>query len=574
VTRAGARATWVAVFVAALAVLVRSPVLGAGFVSDDTVLVAGIEGRSPLGNTPYALWSFYDGVPAHNEALVRGGGLPWWTGPTASHAFFRPLSSALLVAAHAAFGRHPAGYYAVLLVLCGANVLAAGALFARLLPRPAAVCAQVAFAFHALHADPTRWISTIHLQLGMLALALGWWAFLRWRDDRWRPGVFLAPVGFALALLAGEAALGALAYVACREAAPPRKPGWRSAAAIPVALGAAYVVVYRALHEGPRAIEGYLDPLVSPGRALPEIADRFSKEVPRLLTASADGTLAGLGRSADAAAVPVLVATIAVLVGLAATFDRDALRRCAWWAAAALLCALPALLGPTDRGLYPATLGSSAVLGLLVASAWGVASGRSGAKTAVRVVAGAAAAIVVLAHVGLGAYVTLDGARAMAATSSDQRRAVSSVRIDDPPRTDVVVLAAYDQPSGPWGGVVYGFATGDVPRSWQALALGSQPHAVARLADDTFEMTPAGGDGFSMHLYRDTAIDPMRVGDHVATPGLTVEVVDVDAAGRPRRIRVRADRSLDDPSFAFVTRGRDRLVRVRLPAVGQGVWLR
>jgi hypothetical protein len=574
VTGAGSRLPWVALVVVALAVLVRAPVLGAGFVSDDYVLVAGIEGKSPLANTRYDLWSFYDGVPARQSRLVFDGGLPWWTAPTAAHAFFRPLASALLVAAHALFGRHAAGYYALLLGLCAYDATMAAVIFARLLSRRAATIALLLFAFHALHVDPTRWISTVHILLSAAAGLTGWWWTLRWREDGWKPGRYAAMVAFALALLAGEGGLGVLAYVACREIASPRSPGRAVAIATPALFGGVYVALYAAFHRGAHGIDGYLDPFASPGRFVAQFAGRLVREIPLLFTAPAEGALAGLGPAADAAAVPVLVAGGVVLVVLAYSFDRASLRACGWWAAASLLCAMPALLGPTDRALYAATLGSAAVLGILVAAAWKIVSGEAGASLLVRGLAAAGGSIVVLAHVGLGAFANLEGARAMAGISSGQLGDVASLKLASPQGTDLVVLSADGQTSGPWGGVLYAFATGSAPRSWQVLALGPQPHSVARIADDTIEIAPAGGSGFEMHLYRDVEANPMHAGDRIATRGLTIEVVDVTAEGRPTRIRVQADRSLDDPSFCFASRGREHLSRVQLPPVGTGVWLR
>ena len=67
-----------------------------------------------------------------------------------------------------------------------------------------------------------------------------------------------------------------------------------------------------------------------------------------------------------------------------------------------------------------------------------------------------------------------------------------------------------------------------------------------------------------MHLYRNADDYPMHVGERITTKALSIEVIEVEG-GRPSRIRVRADRSLDDPSLCFATRRDGRLVRIRLP---------
>jgi hypothetical protein len=563
----------------AMGVLVRAPLLGAGFVSDDHVLLAGIEHRSALGNTPSNLWSFYDGIPAHVARLVRGGGLPWWTEPTASHAFFRPLSSLLLVGVHAVCGDNAAGYYAMLLALSAWNGAIAVRIFGRLLPRGAATIALFVFVLHALGVEPTRWISAVHVPLATALVLTGWWWQLRARLDGWGPGRFASVAAFTAGLLAGEAALGPLAFVVAHGIASERDTRRRLSAAIgpPIVLAIVYVALYRALHRGAHGIDGYLDPGEHPARFLVAMARRCAL-LPELLVGPADG----------AVGAQVLGGALAVLAFAAFAFDRSAWRACAVWATASVVCALPALMGPTDRALYPATVGSSAVIGILVASSWGVVRARvrageqageralSGGRSArlawlaLRAVAGAAGLVVVGAHVVGGALAHFEAARAMSAIAARQERAVTTLEIARPESTDVVVLVAGDQASGPWGGLVYAFATGARPRSWQALSLTPVPHTVGRLDGATIEIAPAGGVPFEMHLYRNADDHPMHVGDRAETPRLTVEVVAVDS-GRPTRIQVHADRSLDDPVFLFATRGEDGLQPVRLPPVGMGM---
>jgi hypothetical protein len=551
-----------------IGVLVRAPLLGAGFVSDDHVILAGIEHRSPLGNTPWNLWSFYDGVPAHDMQLVRDGGLPWWTEPTAAHAFFRPLSSLVLVVVHALCGDNPTAYYALLLALSAWNGVIAARILDRLLPRPAATLALVVFAVHALGAGSTRWISAMHVPLATALVLTGWWWHLRARLDGWSPGRFASVAAFAAGLLAGEAALGPLAYVVVHAIASPREPrrGLAASIAPPVVLAIVYVALYRALHRGAHAIDGYLDPGEHPARFCAALARRFA-QLPELLVAPASGSTAA----------PLLGCSLAVLALVAFAFDRPAWRACALWATAAALCALPALMGPTDRALYPATLGSSAAIGILVASSWRVVRETdrrwAGAPAlAVRAVAGVAGLIVVVAHVVGGALAHFEGARGMSDIASRQEHAVTTLAIARPESADVVVLVADDQASGPWGGLLYSFATGARPRSWQALSLTPAPHTVGRLDGATIEIAPADGGPFRMHLYRNADDHPMHIGDRVETPRLTVEVVAIEN-GRPSRVRVHADRSIDDPAFVFATRGDNGLQRVRLPPVGMGMVL-
>lgn len=556
--------------IALAAVLIRAPVLGAGFVSDDYVLLAGIEGRSPLANTPLNLWTFYTGVPADNAALVRGGALPWWTAPTARHAFLRPLSSALLVLTHAVSRLHAAPYHALDLALCALNVLLVGLLFRKLLPARAAPIALVVFAVHVVHAGAALWISAIHIPLATAFGLAGLLSYVRWRSDGWRPGRVLAVLAFVLALAAGEAGLLPLAYVVGYElasGATPRAGRVRALAPV-VALAVAYVALYRVLGFGARAIGGYLDLAAGPGRLLPEVGARLERLLPHLVTAPSAALLDVPGTRFAQGVAWLVGAFVVLLAVVVLAMDRTTRRACAWWVGCAVLAAVPAVLGPSDRALYASTIGSSAALGILLASASELASGRD--RTAlVRGLAVVAGAVALLANVVLAGATSFDAASATVPTSEDQLRAVSALAVPAPASTDVVVLLADGQPTGPWGGVLRRFATGRSPASWQALSITPDPHRLLRTADDTFVLEPGRPGGFSMHVYRDAAVSPMRAGDRVATPGLSIQVLDAHD-GVPLRIRVHASRSFDDPRWCFAARWQGKLVRVRLPPVGKG----
>ena len=75
---------------------------------DDYGQLLAVEGStSPFKGvfSKYDEFVFSDGDPQHVRALVERGGLPWWSHPRLKIAFFRPLSSALMVMDHALFGR-------------------------------------------------------------------------------------------------------------------------------------------------------------------------------------------------------------------------------------------------------------------------------------------------------------------------------------------------------------------------------------------------------------------------------------------------------------------------------------
>ena len=134
------------------------------------------------------------------------------------------------------------------------------------------------------------------------------------------------------------------------------------------------------------------------------------------------------------------------------------------------------------------------------------------------------------------------------------------------------MLAADDQPRGPWGDTLRAYLGAERARSWQALSLTPDPHRVTRVSPEAFVLDTARPDGFAMHLYRDVRRHPMHAGDRVATRSVTIDVLEV-VEGAPSSIRVTGRGSLDDPSLLFASRHGGRLLRVRLPPVGRSIVL-
>jgi hypothetical protein len=165
------------------------------------------------------------------------------------------------------------------------------------------------------------------------------------------------------------------------------------------------------------------------------------------------------------------------------------------------------------------------------------------------------------------AAIIFDAARASKAVSAAQRTGIAALPVGSPRSTDVVVLLADDQAMGPWGDVVHAFKSGERARSWQALSLTPGPHRLTRLDERTFELEAGAPGGFSPHIYRNTDRHPLRIGERFETPGLSIAVTGT-ARGRATHIRIRADRSLDDPGWCFATRSEGFLVRVVMPPVG------
>src|SRR5258708_262354 len=109
----------------------------AAFMADDFLQLSVLEGVSPVTWVgPLDLYTLSDGDPGHNALLREVGAFPWFVPPNFKMAFFRPLSSALLVADHAIFGLSPFGYRAHSLLWFVLLVIGIGLLLRRTLPGP------------------------------------------------------------------------------------------------------------------------------------------------------------------------------------------------------------------------------------------------------------------------------------------------------------------------------------------------------------------------------------------------------------------------------------------------------
>ena len=228
--------------VAACAILAWLPALGAGFVSDDFVLLRAAEAvESPV-------WPF-----GHNDLGEEQG----------SGHFYRPLWVLWNAGLLELFGDEPAAFHAGNLLLFALIAVEVLLLARALLPPAGALVAAVAFALYPRHGESVAWASG---STDLLALAIGMGALLcllaPWPGRR---RILAAAALTAAAALAKEAAfllpvLGALLLFARGE---------RSRAALlagPAAMAAALAAVFVARTVVLGGLGGYGEDPVGPGR--------------------------------------------------------------------------------------------------------------------------------------------------------------------------------------------------------------------------------------------------------------------------------------------------------------------
>jgi hypothetical protein len=570
--------------------LATLPAWAAGFMADDYAQLAAIERWSPM-TRGLNLYGFVPGEPGAVADLVRRSLLPWFTSPDLKLSLWRPLSSALLRLDYLLWGRQALPYHVVSFLWYGGLLLVTLSLYRRTLPGALAPLAAVLFCLDDSHAMAAGWIAARHGLIAVVPVLLGLLAHLRWREQGWRPGAWLAPIACAVGLAGGESALGAMAYLWAFEWTSGRRDRLKALAPT-LALALGYLVLHHLGGHGARGSTGYLDPGGDPLGFLQALPGRLLLlAAGLLLSAPID-----LALFAPRTTPWFLAAGVAALVG-AGLWLRSALRRAdaaeaqvvrayTLGAAAALLTAVPGL--PGDRLLLPASIGGASLLAFLLRDGWRVAIGARR-----RLLPGTGVVLIGLTAVLVSALGLLAKGALLAKLGTEGRRVAREAEVDGSRRTQVVVLHLDDllalflpfvraveldlRPE--WlAQVIAGVPDVALPGGrdrlgtggWSVLSLGTTEHQVRRTGPDRFELWTEDGtlaDGALAMAFRGTRGVP--AGTVVQTVVHEVKVLEA-RDGRPTRIEVRFPSRLDDPSLVLLEWRGGRLRRAELPPLGPG----
>jgi hypothetical protein len=562
-----------AIFVAVvLATLVRLPSFASGWVGDDYVILLGIEGVAPTMAEPFDLWRFYDGSPEHMRRDIERGLLPWWTFERANRSLWRPLSSAVLVATHWLFGRRILGYHLVTLAAALAAVVSVGLLFSRIAPGFVGVLGLFLFATSGVHGWATTCASGIHHSLCAAAAALAVRAHVDFREDGRQQARWISLLALALGLGFGEAGVLAVGYLATYELfgrADPLRQRLRHLGP-PLGVLLVYSLVRHALGKGVFGIPLYVDPVAEPQRFWLD-PSTYAQFGARLLTLASgvfpewtefvsEGFADGVRFAASSAFIAL------VFWGLLSRSEHLS-GPVRWMLAGAAITVVPGLSSPTTRALVIPSIGVSLAVSAVLAFGLDRCRAKSGGA-GWRVLALLPTLLFGIARLALDPRMMVAMTGYLRGLSQSEARAVAEFDLPSPRTTDVIVLVGLTESQGPWGGAIRGVVTGEPPRSWQALSLTATHHEVTRLSSDTFDLAALEPEPrFDMDFYRDSDHYPMHSGDEVTARGFNVRVLETDH-GSPRRILVRFDRPLDDPSLCFVTYAHGAQHRVTMPPIG------
>ncbi|MFP4502533.1 MAG: hypothetical protein ACLFTT_16175 [Candidatus Hydrogenedentota bacterium] len=571
-----------------LAIVVALPTLGMGLFLDDHMILAALRDMD-VTSQPYDLYRLAPGIPDEMRAQIAQGRYLWFTHPEFKMHFARPLSSVLMMLDDAVFGDFTVGHHAHsifwYLVLVGAVAL----LFRRVLPRSLAVLALVLFVVDEVHWLPVGWWcnrnSVIAMALSVFALC----AHMRWREEGWRPGALLSPVLFAVALTAGEAALGMLGYVFCWEmlAGPGKRPRRLLAMAPLGVLVLGYLGIYAVMGYGAASSATYINPIrdplmyvsTAPGRMLGMLAGQ-------LLAIPADLWMFAPPLAPFLAALGVAgLALFAVLLRWAwAGLDEGERRVVLWTCGGAILSLLPvAATFPTGRLLMMPSLGAAVATAVIVRHWWRWRIERKHAvpppeqapvriprfaRTGVYFLIATNLILAPLAWPALSALMrsTMDDAEQIAANppitppSNGEPQRVVLVNSSDPIMTvfpPLLMALLENKPR---------------PERWWALSMAPFSHRVTRTASDRIELEIIDGQMMTTtfeHQYRRASL-ALEPGDTVRFDGLAATILAANDRG-PTKVAFVFDPPLDDPSYDFLVWQDDNLRPFHMPAVGESV---
>ena len=556
------------------AILLALPTLNSPLLEDDTIHRAILSDRTPgLRWGPLELYDFV-GAPQRPATLLRDVGvMPWFTDANLKIRFFRPLSSALLVADTRVFGNrlwasrlHSLSWFLAILWLV---VL----LHRRFLPPREAGLAVLIYAVSVGHVMPVAWIAARQGLIATVFALASFWLHVRRREDGWTAGRWLSPSALVIGLLAAEMALGAVALIGAWELFGRREGIRRRVLAlIPYALIASiYIVVYSALGYGTRASGAYIG-IDSGADGVATVVRHFFVLVGEMVAATpSDGVGAGTLNAQLIAALWGAVAALAAWSvlrfgrGCIGEQESAAMR---WMPIAAAAAALPgtlALIG--GRVLTLALLPSSGIVAALLLSGATAVRDGTGSRRA-RAAVAIAVMLLAAAHLVLAPVLRLEIGAVLTRVAVEQR----DLARETPSCPGVMVIVAAADPT------IATYVPASMAldrresRGLRVLSMAPADHRIENVTNTGFDLVAlrtTGKRSVWEALYRR---EPIPAGTRLTLPSLDVTVVE-DRDGAPTRVRFDFGTPLDSPALCLMEWRGAALRSLSPPRPGQTIAL-
>jgi len=533
---------------------------------DDWWLDAAMRGQPTMGAvTRWDLFRFATG--SLEGARVAEGPAPWFTHPELRLALFRPLAVLSHVIDHHTVGFASWGSLVQNLCWLGLLIAAAGRLYFKCLSLPIAGAALVLLALEPSHNEPLGWTSARN---ALMAAALGFWALTLHveADTERRRGKYWAAIAlFALALLAGEVALGAFLFLGSYQllgaAGSLRARSLRFAPY--VGLVVLWLAAYLALGYGTRNSGFYVNPLHEPLAYLQELPAKF--------TALSSGALLGVPTSiwffrGDLRLVISSIGCASLVLGAVGgrlTWPRlapEEQKAIAWLSLGTALSLLPQCAGIlSDRSLVGPTVGIVPLLSaVLVVAAREL---RGWKLWGARVLQGT----FVLTHILLPLFGLWVGYNIYSTACAAEDAAFAASDLHELAGRRAIVLAAPDPIFALYVPSRLGVEGGDLPVGYHALSFAEVDHRLVRTAAREFELEQLERPrpGFEQAFRSDRA--PLSAGERVDLGFMQASVLDVDGPWR-KRVRFAFRDDLENRKLCFLMWKEGALREVELPPIG------
>jgi hypothetical protein len=559
------------------------------FMADDFMQLGILEGVSPsiwLG--PMDVYTLADGDPVHMRTLKDTGAFQWFWNPKFKAKFFRPLSSVLLIIDHAIFGLNPIGYSIHNLLWFASLIIAAGFLMQRAVPGRIGSLAMVIFSISGIHWYVVYWTAARHI---IVAASIGLWsllAYTKWRGLGWKKGRIISIIGILLSLLAGEAALGILAYLFAFELlATDDALKLKLKNLLPfIILTVAYLIVYTSLGYGAYGGSGYLNPVSAPLGFLLAFPGRFLALAGSMIV----GGHAELWMFPSIRLYMILIAVLIIIL-LSILFkkvislygDRTHLfpetnenqhtrtakligspRRGVWWM---LLGSVISLIpftaaSPGARCLVVPFVGGAVVISFVLYYWWKSIRKLPGLKLRVFSIFCWLLLFIHFVFAPIQRFVGPVFAKNLFVNRLKSVLEKAEFNHQQPPQK-IVLVTVPDFSIGLHSYYYRKLNREPLPDSWWVLSWENCAHQVYRSDSNTFELELINGSINRPFLKKGTLIE---------LTGMAVTVLKADNHGAIC-IEFRFDRSLDDPSLQFLAWIDKRLKSIQMPPVGQSIFL-
>jgi hypothetical protein len=587
-------------------ILVMLPALKTGLMADDLVqravelrpdqLPARLRdtGMPPdSGNLGTVLRDLFPGLGGdpRSIALAKNYGLlPWWTPDDMKLGLWRPLTAFTHWLDYRLFPDSPALMHAHNIAWFAAIVFLVTVMYRKLMGLGwAAGLAAFLFLLDGYTYVPVMFVANRGFVLSLFFGLLCFYEHYQWRSAKSRSALVLSALFLALSLFANEGGASTFAFILAY--ALMLEPGSFLRRALTVLPSVLIIVLWRTIYKlggfGLSHVGLYIDPGTEP-LAFAQVA------IPRamaLLGGQITGVAPDLLFAIKPSLHPLVIAlysasVLAALVVFLPWVRRD--KTAAFWLAVALLAAIPAAtVAPLSKNLGFVAVGVYGLMASFIA-ALVTRPSRLPERLTYRMPAWIACGLLLMMHIPVAIAGRVLTAEAIASGSRDMRSFINLDKSPDVENKNVIVVNAPCAITLAYMPFYKAYYHQPLPRTLRTLVPGCTSFDVQRTDEQTLVIRSRASDIFTCddvgpaHIaYIFSAcnvavgVPKSKKGDRHDFDGLTVEVLEANAADVATRVAFRFDTSLDSPDFHWL-RFDWRMFSYRpfkIPAIGQSVTL-